>query len=188
MLIKLCIFKEKTYKCVSSNKLHPCSSALLVMLMITTQLVKKLSNFHGTQSFVNMFTNVCHCHWNLSWARWHIHAISLWSLLILFFYLCWQFPSGICPAQFVTKISYASHLPHGCSLLASCPLYYPWFYGHNILQKYKLRSFLLWNFPHPPLTSSLFNVNDVLSPPFSKWANLTQYLDLVLKITVTCHK
>jgi hypothetical protein len=110
-------------------------------------------------------------HSSLSWAR-SIqpippHHISLRSILTLSTYLRLDLSSGLHPSGFPTNILYAFLL---ASIRATCP-------AHFILldlivlfilgEEYKLWISSLCSFLQPPVTSSLFGPNILLSTPFS---------------------
>jgi hypothetical protein len=63
------------------------------------ELLRNIPPYFGTQRFVTMFTRSLP--WSLSWVRLiqsiPPHAVSLWSILILFSHLCLGLPRGLFP-------------------------------------------------------------------------------------------
>jgi hypothetical protein len=121
-----------------------------------------------------MFTRALH--WSLSWTRSFQsilpHPISLRSILILFTYLQLGFLSGFFPSDFLTKILYSFPF---ASTRATC-------LAHHVTldliiliilgEEYKLWSSSLCSFLQPPVTSSLFGPNILLSTLISNTVSL----------------
>jgi len=85
MIIVTCHPTEPNTACILGTvAFDPCFSVLLEKLIVTL-LVKKLSSFYGTQSFITMFNSVLH--WSLPHVRsiqfTTSHTLSLRSILIL---------------------------------------------------------------------------------------------------------
>jgi hypothetical protein len=129
------------------------------------QLLKDFPTFYGTRRFITVFTRALRC--LLSWAR-SIqpippHPVSLRSILILFTHLRLGLPSGLFPSGFHTNILYAfllSPIRTTCSAhLIVLDLIILIILG----EEYKLWSSTLCSFLQPPVTSSLFGPNSLLS-------------------------
>jgi len=139
--------------------LTPWSRVLLEKLT-GLQLVKKFPTFYGTRRFITALTSARHL--SLSWASsiqsTHPHPTFRRSMLILSSHLRLGLPSGLLPSGFPTKTLYT---PLPSPIRATCPahLIILDFITRTILgEEYRLFTFSLCNFPHSPVTSSLFNL------------------------------
>jgi len=159
------LIKSFWYLCYNLNAgrygwLTPCSRVFLEKVIVTQLVIK----FHllWTWKFITMFTRAHHWPPSLAWWTWSTpcHPISLWYILISSFYLCIDLQSDLFPSGFLTK---CMNFPISLALMhATCP-------AHLILlclitllrygEEYKLWRSLLWNFLHPPITSSLLGLN-----------------------------
>jgi hypothetical protein len=99
----------------------------------------------------------------------------LQSILILSSHLRPGFPNGLFSSGFLARILYTYLSSHACL----CPAY------HILLdfitlsvfhEEYKLWSFSLCRFLHPPVTSSLFGPNILLSMLFTNTLNVCSFL------------
>jgi hypothetical protein len=138
------------------------------------QLLKNFPAYYGTRRFITVFTRALH--WSLSWARSiqsipH-HPIFLRSILILSINLRLCLLTGLVPSGFPTKILYTFLFSLN---RATCPaqLIRLNFIVLIILgEEYELWSSSLCSFLQPPVTSSLFRPNILLSTLFSNTLSL----------------
>jgi len=85
---------------------HPYENRTLLENLAVAQLVNKFQAFYGTWRFFTIFIRARH--WSIIWAKYiqstPCHPISLWSILILFFYLRLRLPSCLFSSGFPTNI------------------------------------------------------------------------------------
>jgi hypothetical protein len=166
----------------SLQKLTPCSWGLLLKLPVV-QLLKYPPIFYGTWLFITVFRRILH--WSLSWVR-IIHSlssnhISLKYILILSTHLHLSLRSGIFPSGFYTYL-YAFL---SSSIRAACPAHLIHLDLIILIifdKDYKHWSFLLCSFHKPPVPSSLFGPNILLSTVFSNTLNL--HSSLIIRVQV----
>jgi hypothetical protein len=130
--------------------------------------------YFRSRSFITVFRR--DRHWSLSWARWiqsiPLHPISLRSILLSSSHLRQCHPSCLFLSRFPTKILYAFIFS---IMRATCRANHIFL---NLLiliilgEEYKLRSSSLCSFLQPPVTSSLFGPNILLSALFSNTLSL----------------
>jgi hypothetical protein len=139
------------------------------------QLLKYFPAFYGTWRFIIMFTKAIH--WSLSCAR-SIQFIPthLRSILILSTHLCLGLPSGLFLSGCPTNILYAFLFsPHSHYML--CPSNPSWL-DHSNYTWYKFWSSWLCSFLQPPVTSSFFDPDILLSILYSNTLSICSSLNV----------